>query len=195
MKLLLFGGTFDPPHNGHMRLLQSAIDAVQPDKVMVMPAGVPPHKAASATPASLRLTMCQCFAPLHPDLAVSDWEIGRGGKNYTIDTVRMLEERYPGAEIFLSVGSDMLTTFTQWREWQSLLQKTTLVVQSRYSGDAASLAAAAQNLEAAGGRVIFAHAPVLQAASSDVRAGKLGMDALPPLVQHICKQYHLYEKS
>ena len=195
MKLLLFGGTFDPPHNGHMRLLQSAIDVVQPDKVMVMPAGVPPHTAASATPASLRLTMCQCFAPLHPDLVVSDWEIGRGGKNYTIDTVRMLEERYPGAEIFLSVGSDMLTTFTQWREWQSLLEKTTLVVQSRYSDDGADLAAAARELEAAGGRVIFAHAPVLQAASSDVRAGKLGMDALPPLVQHICKQYHLYEKS
>lgn len=195
MKLLLFGGTFDPPHNGHMRLLQSAIDTVQPDKVVVMPAGIPPHKAASATPASLRLTMCQCFAPLHPDLTVSDWEIGRGGKNYTIDTVRMLESRYPGAEIFLSVGSDMLTTFTQWREWQSLLEKTTLVVQSRYSGDAASLAAAARDLEAAGGRVVFAHAPVLQAASSDVRAGKLGMDALPPLVQHICKQYHLYEKS
>lgn len=195
MKLLLFGGTFDPPHNGHMRLLQSAIDAVQPDKVVVMPAGIPPHKAASATPASLRLTMCQCFAPLHPDLTVSDWEIGRGGKNYTIDTVRMLESRYPGAEIFLSVGSDMLTTFPQWREWQSLLEKTTLVVQSRYSGDAASLAAAARDLEAAGGRVVFAHAPVLQAASSDVRAGKLGMDALPPLVQHICRQYHLYEKS
>ena len=195
MKLLLFGGTFDPPHNGHMRLLQSAIDVVQPDKVMVMPAGVPPHKAATATPASLRLTMCQCFAPLHPDLVVSDWEIGRGGKNYTIDTVRMLEERYPGAEIFLSVGSDMLTTFTQWREWQSLLEKTTLVVQSRYSDDGADLAAAARELEAAGGRVIFAHAPVLQAASSDVRAGKLGMDALPPLVQYICKQYHLYEKS
>lgn len=195
MKLLLFGGTFDPPHNGHMRLLQSAIDAVQPDKVVVMPAGIPPHKAASATPASLRLTMCQCFAPLHPDLTVSDWEIGRGGRNYTIDTVRMLESRYPGAEIFLSVGSDMLTTFTQWREWQSLLEKTTLVVQSRYSGDAENLHQAAAELEAAGGRVIFAHAPVLQAASSDVRAGKLGMDALPPVVQHICKQYHLYEKS
>lgn len=195
MKLLLFGGTFDPPHNGHMRLLQSAINAVQPDKVVVMPAGVPPHKAASATPASLRLIMCQCFAPLHPDLTVSDWEIGRGGKNYTIDTVRMLESRYPGAEIFLSVGSDMLTTFTQWREWQNLLRKTTLVVQSRYNGDDADLVAAARTLEAAGGRVIFAHAPVVQAASSDVRAGKLGMDALPPVVQRICKQYHLYEKS
>ena len=195
MKLLLFGGTFDPPHKGHIRLLQSAIDVVQPDKVVVMPAGIPPHKAASATPASLRLTMCQCFVPLHPDLTVSDWEIGRGGRNYTIDPVRMLEERYPGAEIFLSVGSDMLTTFTQWREWQSLLEKTTLVVQSRYNGDDADLAAAARTLEAAGGRVIFAHAPVLQAASSDVRAGKLGMDALPPLVQHSCKQYNLYDQS
>ena len=195
MKRVITYGTFDLLHYGHINLLRSAAQAVQPDRTILMPAGVPPHKAASATPASLRLTMCQCFAPLHPDLVVSDWEIGRGGKNYTIDTVRMLEERYPGAEIFLSVGSDMLTTFTQWREWQSLLEKTTLVVQSRYNGDDADLAAAARTLEAAGGRVIFAHAPVLQAASSDVRAGKLGMDALPPLVQHICKQYHLYEKS
>lgn len=195
MKLLLFGGTFDPPHNGHMQLLKSAIDAVKPDKVVVMPAGIPPHKAASATPASLRLTMCQCFASLHPDLVVSDWEIGRGGKNYTIDTVEMLERRYPGAELFLSVGSDMLTTFTEWKNWRALLQKATLVVQSRYRGDDADLEAAARALEAEGGRVIFAHAPVVQAASSDVRAGRLGMQALPPLVQHICKQYHLYEKS
>lgn len=195
MKLLLFGGTFDPPHNGHMQLLKSAIDAVQPDKVVVMPAGIPPHKAASATPASLRLTMCQCFLPLHPDLVVSDWEIGRGGKNYTIDTVEMLEQRYPGAELFLSVGSDMLTTFTEWKNWRALLQKTTLVVQSRYCGDDANLEAAARALKAEGGRVIFAHAPVVQAASSDVRAGRLGMQALPPLVQRICKQYHLYEKS
>lgn len=195
MKLLLFGGTFDPPHNGHMQLLKSAIDAVQPDKVVVMPAGIPPHKAASATPASLRLTMCQCFTALHPNLVVSDWEIGRGGKNYTIDTVEMLESKYPGAEIFLSVGSDMLTTFTEWKSWRALLQKTTLVVQSRYPGDDANLETAAHALEAEGGRVIFAHAPVVQAASSDVRAGRLGMQALPPLVQSICKQYHLYEKS
>ena len=195
MKLLLFGGTFDPPHNGHMRLLESAIDAVKPDKVVVMPAGIPPHKAASATPASLRLTMCQCFLPLHPDLEVSDWEIGRGGRNYTIDTVEMLEGRYPEARIFLSVGSDMLTTFTEWKNWRSLLQKTTLVVQSRYPGDDGALESAARGLENEGGRVIFAHAPVLQAASSDVRSGRLGMQALPPLVRRICRQYHLYEKS
>ncbi len=195
MKLLLFGGTFDPPHNGHIRLLQSAIQAVQPDKVIVMPAGVPPHKAASATPASLRLTMCQCFLPLHPDLTISDWEIGRGGKNYTIDTVCMLEQAYPGAEIYLSVGSDMLTTFTEWRCWQDLLQKAVLVVQSRYDGDESRLQAAAARLAEYGGRVVFAKAPVLEAASSDVRSGRLGPEVLPPLVQRITRQYHLYERA
>ena len=82
MKLLLFGGTFDPPHNGHVHLLQNAIAAVRPDRVVVMPAGTPPHKAASATPARWRLEMCRCFLPLHENLVVSDWEIKRAGKSY-----------------------------------------------------------------------------------------------------------------
>lgn len=192
MKLLLFGGTFDPPHNGHMRLLQSAIAAVQPDKVVVMPAGVPPHKAASATPARLRLAMCGCFVPLHPDLTVSDWEIRRGGKNYTVDTVAMLKTRWPGAQLFLSVGSDMLQSFTEWKDWQLLLRQVTLVVQSRIPGDEALLEAAAARLRAAGGRVLLAGAPALPAASRDVRGGKAGDDLLPPLVLRIAREYHLY---
>ena len=60
-RILLFGGTFDPPHNGHMELLRGAMAAVQPDLVVVEPAGTPPHKHASATPAGIRLAMCQCF--------------------------------------------------------------------------------------------------------------------------------------
>ena len=59
MKILLYGGTFDPPHWGHINNLRAAMQAVQPDKVIVMPAGIPPHKAASATPGSLRLQMCR----------------------------------------------------------------------------------------------------------------------------------------
>ena len=98
-KVLLFGGTFDPPHNGHVHFLKSAIRAARPDRVVVMPACIPPHKAASATPAALRLAMCECFRPLFPALEVSDWEIRQGGKSYTIDTVKMLEEKYPGASV------------------------------------------------------------------------------------------------
>ena len=135
MKLLLFGGTFDPPHNGHVHLLQNAIAAVRPDRVVVMPAGTPPHKAASATPARWRLEMCRCFLPLHENLVVSDWEIKRAGKSYTVDTLAMLRREYPDAELFLCMGSDMLTSFTEWRDWQTILKSAALVVQSRTEGD------------------------------------------------------------
>ena len=83
MRILLYGGTFDPPHNGHLNNLRAAAARVQPDRVVVMPAGVPPHKQASATPAALRLEMCRCFTVLEqggaPQLEVSRWEIRPGG--------------------------------------------------------------------------------------------------------------------
>lgn len=192
MKLLLFGGTFDPPHKGHIHLLQEAIRAAEPDKVVVMPAGIPPHKAASATPGELRLKMCSCFEGCHPDLQVSGWEIARGGRNYTVYTLEMLQQKYPDAELYLSVGSDMLTTFTTWKEWQRLLQMAVLVVQSRRKGDNAELEKAAEELEQYGGRILFTGAPAIEAASSDIRSGKLGDEVLPPSVLEIAKQYHLY---
>ena len=83
-KVLLYGGTFDPPHNGHMNNLRAALALVQPDRALVMPAGTPPHKHASATPAELRLQMCACFTALSPAVQVSDWEIRRGGRSYTV---------------------------------------------------------------------------------------------------------------
>ena len=142
MKVLLYGGTFDPPHGGHLNLLQGAVRAVQPDRVIVMPAGIPPHKAASATPAPLRLAMCECFRLACPDAQISDWEISRGGKSYTVDTAAMLAARYPGAQLYLCMGGDMVETFRQWRCWQRLLQLCTLVVHCREPEDPAFTAAA-----------------------------------------------------
>ncbi|EJX08361.1 nicotinate (nicotinamide) nucleotide adenylyltransferase [gut metagenome] len=192
MKLLLFGGTFDPPHKGHIHLLQETIRVAEPDKVIVMPAGIPPHKAASATPGELRLKMCSCFEGCHPDLEISGWEIARGGRNYTVDTLEMLREKYSDAEMYLSVGSDMLTTFTTWKEWRRLLQMAVLVVQSRQQGDHTKLEKVAEELRACGGRILFTGAPAIEAASSDIRNGKLGDEVLPPSVLEIAKQNHLY---
>ena len=140
MKILLYGGTFDPPHWGHINNLRAAMQAVQPDKVIVMPAGIPPHKAASATPGSLRLQMCRCFLQLGEQVEISDWEISHEGKSYTVNTLRMLHSTYPDAQLYLTVGSDMLTSFRTWREWQSILQLATLVVESREADDADMLA-------------------------------------------------------
>ncbi|HJB22283.1 MAG TPA: nicotinate (nicotinamide) nucleotide adenylyltransferase [Candidatus Fournierella merdavium] len=193
-KVLLFGGTFDPPHNGHVHFLKSAIRAAQPDRVVVMPACIPPHKAASATPAALRLAMCECFRPLFPALEVSDWEIRQGGKSYTIDTVKMLEEKYPGASVYLCVGSDMLTTFTEWRNWQELLRRTTLVAQSREEGDMPALRAAARALEAEGGRVLFTDTPALPLASTDLRAHRRDLSLVPGAARRVIEENHLYER-
>ena len=196
MKLLLFGGTFDPPHIGHMNLLRGAMQAVQPDLTIVMPAGVPPHKAASMTPGMWRYEMCACFLAREKEcggrIEISDWEIHRQGRNYTIDTVTMLEQKYPGAELYLSVGSDMLLTFTEWRRWPELLQKATLVVESRCEGDMGALHRAARALSAEGGRIVFSQAKALPMASSDIRAGKAPAEALPPETERIAGKYHLY---
>lgn len=93
MKTLLYGGTFDPPHNGHMNNLRAALALVQPDRALVMPAGTPPHKHASATPAELRLQMCACFTALSPAVQVSDWEIRQGGRSYTVHTLEWLRAK------------------------------------------------------------------------------------------------------
>ena len=91
----LFGGTFSPPHEGHVRAARLFIDAMGLDRLIVMPAGFPPHKplpdgAADGDRLEMARRAFGAFAE------VSDWEIKRGGKSYTVDTLRMLREKYPG---------------------------------------------------------------------------------------------------
>lgn len=193
MKILLYGGTFDPPHWGHINNLRAAMQAVQPDKVIVMPAGIPPHKAASATPGSLRLQMCRCFLQLGEQVEISDWEITHEGKSYTVNTLRMLHSTYPDAQLYLTVGSDMLTSFRTWREWQSILQLATLVVESREADDAAMLAESADSLCGDGARVLFARAKPVPMSSSEIRQGSAGAEAVPPEVWQIISSRGLYQ--
>lgn len=196
MKILLFGGTFDPPHKGHMNNLQAAMDCVQPDKVIVMPAGIPPHKKASTTDAALRLAMCECFTALSPKVEVSDWEVRQGGRNYSVNTVEMLHSRYPADSLYMCVGSDMLLGFTRWYRWQDILRMTALVVESREAGDAAALHAAAEDLRRQGATVLLAQAQAFPCASSDIRSGRVPrsrwQEVLPPNVIQIVKDNGLY---
>ena len=193
MKILLYGGTFDPPHWGHINNLRAAMQAVQPDKVIVMPAGIPPHKAASATPGSLRLQMCRCFLQLGEQVEISDWEILHEGKSYTVNTLRMLHSTYPDAQLYLTVGSDMLTSFRTWREWQSILQLATLVVESREADDAAMLAEFADSLCGDGAQILFARAKPVPMSSSEIRQGSAGAEAVPPEVWQIISSRGLYQ--
>lgn len=196
MKIMLYGGTFDPPHNGHINNLRAALALVRPDRAIVMPAGTPPHKQASTTPAALRLQMCACFTALSPVVEVSDWEIRRGGRSYTVHTLEWLHSCDPAAELYLCVGSDMLLTFTQWYRWQDMLAMAALVVESREAGDEPALQAAAADLTAQGGRVLFARAEAYPCASSDIRSGKIPPEqwpeVLPPETLRVVQENHLY---
>ncbi len=196
MKILLYGGTFDPPHNGHLNNLKTSADAIKPDKVIVMPAGVPPHKQASSTPADVRMRLCDCFLALQggniPTITISDWEVqqaARGERNYTVLTLEMLHAQHPDAQLSLCIGSDMLLIFTTWYRWQDILRLATLVVESREAGDAACLRAEAKRLDPSGARILFATAPPLPMASKELRARLAnGEDCSALLPACVCKQ-------
>ncbi len=206
MKLLLYGGTFDPPHNGHMNNLRAAICRVAPDRVIVMPAGVPPHKQASATPAAMRLEMCSCFMELADEaelacknIEVSDWEIRQaeaGKRNYTVLTLEMLAAAQPDAELYLAVGSDMLRSFPQWYRWQDILKLAKLVVVSREIGDDPALHCEAKALDPSGSRILLAPVTAMPLASSELRrrlaAGENCSDSLPEQAQRVICREGLY---
>ena len=204
MKILLYGGTFDPPHYGHIHNVMSVAATVKPDLVIVMPAGVPPHKAASHTPAELRLAMCACFSELAgtpdiPKLTVSRWEIDAavcGRANYTVTTLDMLHDANPDAALYLAVGSDMLLTFDEWHEWQRVLKLACLVVESREADDLDALHKKAESLDPDATHILFAHQPALPLSSTQIRqeiaAGQDCGTKLPQCVQEIIKKEKLY---
>ena len=209
MKTLLYGGSFDPPHNGHLNNLRAAAACVRPDRVVVMPAGLSPFKQHTAAPAALRLEMCGCFRQLAqgeeavtPQLEVSSWEIAQaeaGRRNYTVLTVEMLAAQDPEGKLYLAVGSDMLLSFDGWHRWQDILRLAHLVVTSRNAGDAPELCAKARQLDASGARILFAPVEALPMASSVLRArlaaGEECENELPVSVRRVIRREGLYTKG
>ena len=204
MKILLYGGSFDPPHNGHLNNLRAAAERVHPDKIVVMPAGTSPFKNASG---ALRLEMCRCFAALAqepgmPPLEVSGWEVAQaaaGSRNYTVLTLEMLARKNPGAVLYLAIGSDMLLSFDGWHRWQDILRLAHLVVTSRNAGDAPELCAKARQLDPAGQRILFAPVTALPMASSALRqrlaAGEDCETELPEEVRSVIRREGLYRNT
>lgn len=135
MKIGLFGGTFNPPHKGHERLLAHFCEKLQFDKVFVVPDKRPVHKICDDLALdSERLDMCR-LAFSDPKYEVSSMEIDRESDSYTVYTVRALRERYPNAEIYLIIGSDMFLSFHKWYKCRELLETCTLCVVSRAQAD------------------------------------------------------------
>jgi nicotinate-nucleotide adenylyltransferase len=140
VRIGLLGGSFDPPHTGHLLAAGDALDALGLDRLLLIPAGIQPLKAgqASAT-ADQRLAMARLLVADDDRFGVDSVEIDRGGLSYTVDTLTALAARWPGAELFWLVGADVLESFAKWREPERIVQLATVVVLQR-TGDAPDLA-------------------------------------------------------
>lgn len=127
----IFGGTFDPPHVGHLLSVLDAQAALDLDRVLVVPAGIQPLKGAGGTPAEHRLEMVErCMLGL-PGIDVDAIEIERGGLSYMVDTVAAFVDRWPGAAFFLLLGADAAAGLDRWREPERLLRLAQLIVLDR----------------------------------------------------------------
>lgn len=137
MRIGLLGGSFDPPHNGHLLAAGDAFDALSLDRLIFVPAAVQPLKIGkiAATPEQ-RLSMVRRLVEGDERFDVSAVEIERGGLSYTVDTLADLAGRWPSAELFWLIGADAVRTFDKWREPGKIVELATVVVLQR-AGDAA----------------------------------------------------------
>lgn len=133
MRMAIFGGTFDPIHLGHLRVAEEAFEGFKLDRVAFMPAFVAPHKQGRPTAEpEKRLEMARLAVEGNPNFEVSDAEIKRQSRSYTIDTVRELKEK-GGKDLSLSliVGTDSFNDITTWREYERLFELTGFIVVER----------------------------------------------------------------
>ena len=190
----IFGGTFNPIHNGHLHLLREADAALSFDRILVIPANIPPHKRApDLAPGSDRLEMARLAAAGMDKVFVSDIELKAKGKSYTILTMERLHALFPGDRFTLLMGADMLLTFDQWYRWQDILRLADLAAFARNDGEEAALLQKAAELP--GARVI--RTEPLPLSSTRVRETLMsGGDAsamVPEAVFHYIKRQRLYE--
>ena len=136
MRLGLFGGSFNPPHIGHVLVAVDAFEALALDKLIIMPASANPLKGENPGGASglQRLEMTRLAFSGDPRFEVSDMEIGRGGLSYTVDTLEELARENEGAELILVLGMDSLTKFSNWARPQKIEELARFAVLTRSGG-------------------------------------------------------------
>jgi nicotinate-nucleotide adenylyltransferase len=128
----VFGGTFDPPHFGHLIVAQDAAEDLELDRVLMVPAAEPPHKAGrDLAPAESRVRMLEAAVAGHSRFEVSRLEVERGGPSFTVDTLRVLRDRWPDDERVLLIGADQLRTLSSWRSPLELADLARIVVMAR----------------------------------------------------------------
>ncbi len=168
----IFGGTFNPPHIGHIRAAQEAMAALGLTKLIFVPNRTAPHKIVpSGSPSpEQRLAMLRIAAEDCPSMEASDMELKREGVSYTVDTVAALKALYPDAQLILLMGTDMFLSFLSWREPEKIWENATLGVFYRgEKGETGAIEAQKAALQSRGARVKLVKNQVVTISSTQMR--------------------------
>ncbi|HEX9385047.1 MAG TPA: nicotinate-nucleotide adenylyltransferase [Anaerolineales bacterium] len=196
----LFGGTFDPPHVGHLILASEAKSQLELNRVLWTVTPDPPHKQDQPiTPLEHRLAMVKLAIQDNPSFELSEIELERPGPHYTVDTIRLLAEKNPNAEIVPILGSDSLHDLPTWHQPQEILYAAHWVGVMRRPGEETNLEALERELPGISSKVHYVDAPLLEIASREIRdrvaTRKPFRYYLPPPVFEYIEQHHLYYQS
>jgi nicotinate-nucleotide adenylyltransferase len=165
----ILGGTFNPPHLGHLVCAQEAYLQLELDRVTLMPARIPPHKPVEYEPGiEQRLELCRLAVQGDPRFTVSDLELSRPGPSFMVDTLEALHREAPNNELVLIVGGDIAAGLPRWREPERVLALATLAVAKRRGTAWASVHAALESLTG-GERARFFRMPQIGVSSTVIR--------------------------
>ena len=192
IKTGIFGGAFNPPHNGHVRLAEEAVSQLKLRKLLIVPTFSSPHKNTPLAPFEERAEMCRLAFGHIPGMELCDIERTLGGTSYTINTVRELKALYPDSQFYLLIGGDMLFSFRKWYRYESILKETKVCAAARDSDSLADMMEFANEM----GRVKVLPTQAIEVSSTQVReraAQGESLDGLvPPAVAEYIRRQGIY---
>ncbi|MDZ7790232.1 MAG: nicotinate-nucleotide adenylyltransferase [Xanthomonadales bacterium] len=208
---VVFGGTFDPVHYGHLRAASEVCEKLAVDDFRLLPAGNPPHRDSTGAEAYHRLAMLELALAPYPDLTVDEREVRRGGPSYMVETLASIRREVGDRPIILCLGQDAANQLSGWHRWRELLDLGHLLVMKRprsrprYTGEVAELLRdrrvrrPAMLMEAESGRVCYLGVTQLAISSTDIRQQlAAGLDPrflLPSTVLAYIRKHGLYRQG
>lgn len=198
MATILFGGSFDPVHNGHLAMADCAAAFLPQATLLWIPAACSPFKTGSThTPAHHRLAMCRLAAETRPNMRVSDLEITMEKPSYTVRTVERLQQQHKDDYFFLC-GGDSFLSLQKWKEYEKLVKMVTFLVAVRETAPTEALMAQSSAIEGLGGRSVLLPMEPVDVSSSQVRTalfeGQPVGSLLPGGVADYIQQHGLYKE-
>jgi nicotinate-nucleotide adenylyltransferase len=200
LRVGILGGTFNPPHVGHLVCAQEAYAQLELDQVLLAPVREPPHKAIEADPGcEHRVRLCELAVAGDERFGVSRVDADRPGPSWTVDTLRRLHEQAPEHDLTFIVGGDMAYSLPTWREPEAVLELAELGVAEREGVGRADVAEALSSLPGALDRVRFFEMPRIDVSSSDIRrqvaSGRPVRYLVPDAVADYMRAHELYVRA